>query len=157
MKDYSNAFAEVYEILNHLEEEAYKKIPTSFLDIIKNNRNLDYEYIVYEDIELKDHEMLPETRAILFNIFRDYLSTPEQKEKIRKMQAEERRQNEEKKRKEYYSKKAQKEKIEKEEENDKEELIVKKEESAKEELIEIEPSNTLWEKVKGMLKRLLKR
>ena len=35
--------------------------------------------------------MLPETKAILFNLFRDYLSTPEQKEKISKMQAEERR------------------------------------------------------------------
>ena len=32
--------------------------------------------------------MLPETKAILFNIFRDYLSTDEQKEKIKRMQKE---------------------------------------------------------------------
>lgn len=41
--------------------------------------------------------MLPETKAILFNLFRDYLSTPQQKEKIINMQAEERRKNEIKK------------------------------------------------------------
>ena len=34
--------------------------------------------------------MLPETKATLFNLFRDYLSTPEQKEKIIRMQREDR-------------------------------------------------------------------
>lgn len=140
MKDYSNAFAEVYEILSHLEEDAYKKIPTEFIEVIENNRNPDYKYIVYEDIELKDHEMLPETRAILFNIFRDYLCTPEQKEKIIKMQNEERKQNEEKKRKEYYANKPQKEKIQQPQE--------------KIQLIKIEPTQSLWNKIKNKLKML---
>jgi hypothetical protein len=45
--------------------------------------------------------MLPETKAILFNLFRDYLSTPEQKEKIIKMQNEERQKNELKKQQKY--------------------------------------------------------
>ena len=140
MKDYSNAFAEVYEILNHLEEKAYNKIPKDFIQTIEENRNLDYEFVVYEDIELKDHEMLPETRAILFNIFRDYLCTPEQKEKIIKMQAEERKQNEEKKIKEYYANKTIEEKVEPQKE------IV--------ELIKIEPNQTLWSKIKSKLKML---
>ena len=34
--------------------------------------------------------MLPETKETLFNLFRDYLSTPEQKEKIIRMQREDR-------------------------------------------------------------------
>ena len=102
MKDYSNAFAEVYEILNYLEEESYNKIPKDFLEVIEENRNKEYEYIVENPEDLTEQPMLPETRAILFNIFRDYLCTPEQREKIIKMQAEERKQNEEKKRIEYY-------------------------------------------------------
>ena len=35
--------------------------------------------------------MLPETKDILFNIFRDYLAMPEQKEKNIRIQKEERR------------------------------------------------------------------
>ena len=75
MTKYKNAYTEVYEIIKQLDE----------------------------DIELKDQELLPETKAILFNIFRDYLSTPEQKEKIIKMQAEERLKNEQKKPEQYNS------------------------------------------------------
>ena len=41
------------------------------------------------------------SKAILFNLFRDYLSTAEQKEKIIKMQAEERLRNEQKKQEQY--------------------------------------------------------
>ena len=103
MKNYSNAFTEVYEIISCLTEEEFNKIPNDLINVIKENRNLGYEYEIYDDIELKDHKMLPETKAILFNIFRDYLCTPIQKEKIIRMQAEERRKNEELKRKYYYA------------------------------------------------------
>lgn len=142
MKDYSNAFAEVHKILSHLEEEAYNKIPKDFIQMIEENRNHKHEFVVYEGIELKDHEMLPETRTILFYMFREYLCTPEQKEKILKMQAEERKQNEEKKRQEYYKNKVQEEKIVVEEEKQ----VVK--------LITVEPSKTIWKKVKEWLKGL---
>jgi hypothetical protein len=88
--------------------------------------------------------MLPETRAILFNIFRDYLCTPEQREKILKMQAEERRKNEEKKCKEYYKIK----KVIKQTEEVKEEKLERKE------LITVECQESLWKKIKHMIKRL---
>ncbi len=55
------------------------------------------------DIELKTQPMLLETKAILFNLFRDYLSTQEQREKIVKMQKEERHKNELKKQQNYNS------------------------------------------------------
>ena len=45
--------------------------------------------------------MLPETKAILFNLFRDYLATPEQKTKIIRMQNEARQKNELKKQQMY--------------------------------------------------------
>ena len=45
--------------------------------------------------------MLIETRAILFNIFRDYLATPEQREKIKKWQDEDRKILEQAKREKY--------------------------------------------------------
>ena len=101
MTKYKNAYTEVYEIIKQLDEEEYKKIPSEVIKAIEENRNTEYEFDLDEDIELKEQELLPETKAILFNLFRDYLSTPEQKEKILKMQAEERLRNEQKKQEQY--------------------------------------------------------
>lgn len=96
MNNYNNACTEVCAILECLDEIEYAKIPFEIIEAIKLNQNKNYNYEV-EDVELKYQKMLPETKAILFNLFRDYLSTSEQKEKIIKMQSEERRKNEIKK------------------------------------------------------------
>lgn len=96
-----NAYTEVYTILQDLNENDYAKIPPEVIQAIKENRNEEYNYEIDEDIELKYQPMLPETKAILFNLFRDYLATPEQKAKIFKMQAEERAKNEIRKKQKY--------------------------------------------------------
>ena len=101
MTKYKNAYTEVYEIIKQLDEEEYNKIPSEVIKAIEENRNTEYEFDLDEDIELKEQELLPETKAILFNLFRDYLSTAEQKEKIIKMQVEERRKNEQNKSEQY--------------------------------------------------------
>lgn len=103
MTKYKNAYTEVYEILEQLDEEEYNKIPSEVITAIRENRNTEYEFELDEELELKEQELLPETKAILFNLFRDYLSTAEQKEKIKKMQAEERRKNEQNKSEQYNS------------------------------------------------------
>lgn len=101
MNNRQNAYKEVYTILQELYEEEYNKIPPEIIEAISANMNEEYEYELDEELELKDHQMLPETKAILFNLFRDYLATPEQKEKIIRMQNEERQKNEIKKQEQY--------------------------------------------------------
>lgn len=101
MNNYNNAFTEVYEILNCLDEEEVNKIPEEVRNVIEKNRNLDYNYEVNYDEDLSNQPMLTETKAILFNLFRDYLSTPEQKQKILKIQQEERIENEQNKQEKY--------------------------------------------------------
>ena len=96
-----NAYQEAYTILQELDEEEYLKIPPEVIQALKENRNEEYYYEVDEDTELKYQPMLPETRAIIFNIFRNYLATPEQKEKIKKMILEERAKLEVKKKQQY--------------------------------------------------------
>lgn len=91
MNSRKNAYTEVYTILQDLDDEEYSKIPFQVLEVIRLNSNQDYKYKLYKNLPLKYQPMLPETKAILFNLFRDYISTPEQKEKIIKMQTEERR------------------------------------------------------------------
>ena len=99
--NYKNAFKEVYVILDSLVEEDYKKIPPELIETIYQNMNQDYKYELDEEQDLSTQKMLPETKAILFNIFRDYLSTEEQKKKIIRMQKEERQKNELKKKEQY--------------------------------------------------------
>lgn len=101
MNNRKNAYTEVYTILQELNEEEYNKIPLEVIKTIEVNRNEDYEYELDDEVELKDQPMLPETKAILFNLFRDYLATPEQKAKIIRMQNEARQKNELKKQQMY--------------------------------------------------------
>ena len=101
MDNRNNAYAEVYTILQELNEEEYNKIPPEVINTIEENRNEEYEYELDDELELKEQPMLPETKAILFNLFRDYLATPEQKAKIIKMQNEARKKNELKKQQMY--------------------------------------------------------
>lgn len=100
MNSYNNVYTEVCAILECLDEIEYAKIPSEIIEAMQSNRNKDYSYEV-EDVELRYQKMLPETKAILFNLFRDYLATSEQKEKIIKMQTEERKKHEIEKQKIY--------------------------------------------------------
>ena len=90
MKDRRNFYTEVLTILQDLNEEEYKKIPKEIIKTLENNRNKNYKYILDNKLLLKEQPMLPETKAILFNLFRDFLATPEQRSKILRMQYEER-------------------------------------------------------------------
>lgn len=101
VEERKNAYTEVYTILQELNEEEYEKIPDIVIKTIKENRNEQYDYEIDDELELKEQSMLPRTKAILFILFRDYLATQEQKQKIIKMQNEERQKNEEEKQKIY--------------------------------------------------------
>ena len=93
MQEYGNSFTEVYTILKHLNEKELNKIPKEVLEVIEENRNENYYYNINKDLDLNKQKMLPETKALLFNLFRDYLATPVQKEKIINMQREDRIKN----------------------------------------------------------------
>ena len=101
MKNYKNAFKEVYTVLSYLNDEDYNKIEPKVLAVIANNQNLEYHFEIDKNLEIQKQNFMPETRAILFNIFRDYLATPEQRKKVLKMQNEERQKNELKKKELY--------------------------------------------------------
>ncbi len=94
MYNFKDAYSEVYEILKYLDENNKAKIPKEVIDAICENRNKDYTFELDEEKTLQEQNLLPETRAILFNLFRDYLASPRQKEIVIKMQRDEVRRNE---------------------------------------------------------------
>ena len=156
MNNRRNAYTEVYTILQDLDEEEYKKIPPEVIKAIKENRNLEYYFELDNDLELKEQTLLPQTKVILFNLFRDYLATPEQKEKIIKMQNEERAKIELKKKQMYNSVIFPNEESRAEEERrkiDEDEIKFKKENGL--DIVEYKPSiiNKVWSYIQRLLKR----
>lgn len=146
---YKDAFAEVYVILEYLDEEDYEKIPEDLLKVIDKNRNKEYKYEMNDDFDLEKQPMLVETKAILFNIFRDYLSTPEQKEKIIKMQKEDMERLNKKKSEEFEKSIAKKQIFEikkDDEEREKEQTL----------LIEVK-KESFWKKVLDKVSKLIRK
>ena len=101
MEKYADALAEVAVILDYLEDNDYNKIPKDVIEIIEKYKNEDYIFEYNEDVELKNQELLTETKAILYNFFRDYWANPKQQEKIKQWQREDRIKTEIKKQEEY--------------------------------------------------------
>ena len=98
MNNYNNACTEVITILNYLEKEDYKKIPMDLIQALEHNKNNNYKFEFDWEISIKEQNLMRETKAILFNIFRDYLATKEQKQIIIQMQQNEREKKDKEKR-----------------------------------------------------------
>jgi len=156
MNNRRNAYTEVYTILQDLDEEEYNKIPPEVIKAIKENRNLEYDFELDNDLKLKEQSLLPQTKAILFNLFRDYIATPEQKEKIIKMQNEERAKIELKKKQMYNSEIFPNEESRTEEKRQKiDEYEFKEKEENNLKLVEYKPSfiNKFWDYIQRLFKR----
>ena len=50
---YANAFTEVYEILQYLDKDEYKKISLDLIETIQNNRNTNYKRLYVELLKPK--------------------------------------------------------------------------------------------------------
>lgn len=89
-KEYKEALTEVSEILKLMPNTLVNKIPKDFRDIIEREKAKDYFPIIEEPIE--NFEFRKETIALLGMIYRDFLCSPEEKQRL---QMEERKELEE--------------------------------------------------------------
>lgn len=78
---YSKAFKETYIIINNFAEELYAKIPVSFIKMLKENMNKEYNITL---TELNEKGTMQETQKILSLIYRDFLSDEETRETLLK-------------------------------------------------------------------------
>ncbi len=86
-RNYEEAFAEVEEILKIMPIDLVSKIPIKILRIISENKATDYNVKIQEPVN--EQNLKPETIAILGIIYRDYISTPEEREELQKKDQEE--------------------------------------------------------------------
>ena len=97
-QEYADAFAEVDKIFELMPENLLNKIPNKFKRIIKENKS-DYISDIKEPIE--ECNLKEETIIILSLIYRDFLCSKEEKEKIKYRDSEKIKEAEEELRKKY--------------------------------------------------------
>lgn len=78
---YREAFSEVDAILGLMPVNLLKKIPERFRQIIKSEKSINYKPIISEPIE--EFELKEESIIILALIYRDFLCSKEEKEKLK--------------------------------------------------------------------------
>ena len=147
--NYKKALVEVDAVLSCLDYNEYKKIPANIIDAIENNKDEEYTYDYDEELEYEDWSLMPEAKAILYNIFKQYLATEEQRKYLQQKERLENYKIESEKIKKYnsenlFKKGKEAKKVEQEENN---ELIVKRDSSFKKIL---EKLKSIFRFIKGL-------
>lgn len=147
--NYKKALVEVDAVLSCLDYNEYKKIPANIIDAIENNKDEEYTYDYDEELEYEDWSLMPETKAILYNILKKYLATEEQRKYLQQKERLGNYKIESEKIKKYnsenlFKKEKEVKKVEQEENN---ELIVKRDSSFKKIL---EKLKSIFRFIKGL-------
>lgn len=98
---YRNSFKEVYDILENTDDELLKKIPTKFMNFIKDNMNENYKTNIQLNVDIDKQPLLKETEAVLSLIYRSYWATDEEKQEFAIKDQQEFIEKEEKKKSEF--------------------------------------------------------
>lgn len=78
-----NAYTEVMTVINTLPDVDKAKIPENLLNIIRENSNLDYNFEVDILVSMNAWKLSETSKLILAIIFRDYLASETQSQKIK--------------------------------------------------------------------------
>lgn len=140
--EYKIALAEVDDVLKFTDKEIVDKIPQSFKDFIKQNKDTNYITNINPYLPINSQNIKDETKSIIALIYRSYIATEDEKKKF-----------------------AEQDKItlEKYEEELKEKYSVenvfkkRKMKQQKETAIIVKEENGIWNKIKNFLKNIFKK
>ena len=100
-ENYHKAYKEVIEILKYVPKESVNKIPKTMLETFEKKMDKDYVFNVDINKSFEEQNLLEETKDIFAVIFRDYWSTPYQRERIKAKEKYDRQKIEEEKANKY--------------------------------------------------------
>lgn len=81
-ENYACAYKEVIEILKYTKREDVNKIPLIRILSMKYNMNQNHDFKVDINKPLTEQNVLPETKAVLVNIYKKYWASDYEKERI---------------------------------------------------------------------------
>lgn len=99
--EYANAYSEVLEILKHISQEDYNKIPKEKIMLFQSNCNKEYNFTYDMNKTLDEQNVSKKAKTILAILFRDYWATDAQREKIKAKEQYDRKIKEEENREKY--------------------------------------------------------
>lgn len=71
-KERKEAYVEVLEILNFMEEKYVEKLPIKLIEFFKRNKSTEYSFILNTNIPLKKQKLKEETLNILAMLYLNY-------------------------------------------------------------------------------------
>lgn len=77
--NYNKAYKEVDTILSYMPEENVNQVPLDMRNMFKEKMDKNHVFSIDETKPFENQVLLPETLAILANLFRDFWATPEQR------------------------------------------------------------------------------
>ncbi len=81
-KEYQESFVEVVEVLNHSSASVLEKIPTRLIDLFNTNKSEEYVANIDFLSENWEDNLMPNTQAILSLLYRDFLTSSEERKNL---------------------------------------------------------------------------
>ena len=79
---YEMAYVEVLEVLKHLPQEEYDKIPKEKIEYYEKYQDPNYFYQFDEYLPIEEQRISKKAKAIIITLFRDYFATQIQQQKL---------------------------------------------------------------------------
>ena len=77
---YKRAYKELNEIFKTFSEDELKKIPSTFIANVQKEMDNDYKFELDKNKDLVHQELMPETKALIVQIYSKYLAPENEKE-----------------------------------------------------------------------------
>ena len=84
MNDYGKRFVEVDEILNRIPQKDFNKIPREIINLIRENKDVNYIWKYDDSKSLKEQKIYKDTINILSYINTNFILEKEQRKIIKK-------------------------------------------------------------------------
>lgn len=84
MNNYGKRFVEVDEILNRMSQKDFNKIPREIINLIRENKDINYRWKYDDSKSLKEQKIHKDTINILSYINTEFILEDEQREIIKK-------------------------------------------------------------------------
>ena len=81
---YNKSFKELYTVIEILSPSEISRIPYHIIENIKSNMDTSYEFSIDKSKSLLDQNLMPQTQALIIELYQKYLSPEVDKEKWEK-------------------------------------------------------------------------
>lgn len=78
----AQAYAEVYQVILHMEDDLRILIPRKFIQFLRKNMDSHWSGNLDFSKNLNDMDLLRKTRVILSLVYRDFICSPEERKEL---------------------------------------------------------------------------